>query len=385
MGHQIVQCANFVAPRSGGLRTTLRHLAAGYASAGHRVVQIVPGHRDTRTETPWGAVVTLRAPVVPGTGYRVIVEPWRVTDALDRIGPDRLEVHDRLTLRRLGGWARRRGVPSLVVSHERLDRLVAGRLPGGAGLRRVVDATNRGLAGGFDTVVCTTGWAAEEFRRLPVRNLVQIPLGVDLDGFGPQRRDAVRRHAPPDVPLLVSAVRLSPEKAPDRLVDTVRELVRRGRPVHLVIAGDGPLRPRLERAAAGLPVTFAGFLADRAELAGLLAAADVALAPGPVETFGLAALEALACGTPVVVDAGSALPEVVGPAGRAVPGEAVAFADAVEDLLAAPRSSTRTAARARAERFTWPATVAAFLRVHRLSSARGPTAGAPVADPAGAR
>jgi alpha-1,6-mannosyltransferase len=50
----------------------------------------------------------------------------------------------------------------------------------------------------------------------------------------------------------------------------------------------------------------------------------VALAPGPAETFGLAALEALACATPVVVSADSALPEVAGEAGASVPGEDLA-------------------------------------------------------------
>src|SRR3712207_7820352 len=53
---------------------------------------------------------------------------------------------------------------------------------------------------------------------------------------------------------------------------------------------------------------FAGHIADRSAVAALLASADVVVAPGPVETFGLAALEALACGTPVVVDQASALP-----------------------------------------------------------------------------
>jgi alpha-1,6-mannosyltransferase len=78
----------------------------------------------------------------------------------------------------------------------------------------------------------------------------------------------------------------------------------------LVVAGDGPLRGRLERAARrkALPVQFAGFVTDPKHLATLLASADVVVAPGPVETFGLAALEALACGTPVVVSGDSALP-----------------------------------------------------------------------------
>ena len=65
-----------------------------------------------------------------------------------------------------------------------------------------------------------------------------------------------------------------------------------------------------------------------------LGAADVVLAPGPVETFGLAALEALACGTPVVVSGSGALPEVIGGAGVTVTGED--FAGGVLSVLERP-------------------------------------------------
>ena len=372
MGAQIVQCANFVTPRSGGLRTAMRHLAEGYAAAGHQVVQIVPDREDGTEFTHWGRIEYVKAPTLPGSGYRVITAPGRVIHLLERLRPDRVEVHDRFTLRGLGQWARSEDIGSLVISHERLDRLAGRWLPSGATLRRAVDASNRGLAENFDTVVCTTDWAAEEFRRLNARNLVQVPLGVDLEGFHPSNydEDLRVRLTPRGEALIVTAVRLSPEKNPMQVVNTVRELVRRGRRVKAVVAGDGPLRGKLEKAAAGLPITFLGFVTDRAELGRLLATADVVVAPGPIETFGLAALEALASGTPVVVDHGSALPEVIGSAGFAVPGEPESFAGAVETLLEVSRERARNAARDRAECFPWSATIDGFLAAHGLTPRR---------------
>ncbi|WP_250281910.1 MULTISPECIES: glycosyltransferase [unclassified Frankia] len=382
---KIVQAANFVAPRSGGIRTTLRHLAAGYTAAGHDVVQILPGERDGVRHTPDATVITMRAPLVPGTDYRVLAEPWRVARLLAAEAPDRLEVHDRATLRPLGRWARRAGVGSVVVSHERLDRLLnlwtprplRGVLP----VRAAADRSNAALARSFDTVVATTAWAGEEFRRVGATNLRRIPLGVDLDRFRPDRYDTSLRRAfaRDSEVLLVHASRLSPEKRGDTAVDALAELVRRGVPARLVIAGDGPSRGRLTRRAAGLPVIFLGFVADRDRLASLLATADVLLAPGPVETFGLAALESMASATPVVVHHGSALAELVVPgAGVVAAGSGWTFADGVEDLLARDPFSRRQAARARAEQFPWQVTVDGFLAAHGL----GPAAGRPGQHPA---
>ena len=357
----IVQVANFVTPTSGGLRTCLRHLAQGYADQGHEVVQVTPGEADRVEQMPWGTRVLVESTPLPGTGYRVITNVRRLERLLSSYAPDRLEVHDRTTLRGLGPWAARQGVPSLVVSHERLDVWLRQWLPRRAPLARVADRSNAALAASFDEVVCTTAWAGEEFARLGVRNLRQVPLGVDLDGFPPRLHPS--RH---DELLLVMASRLSKEKRPELAVGAVRELVRRGHRVRLLVAGDGAMRPALERASRGLPVHWLGFVSERAELAALLAAADVALAPGPVETFGLAALEALACGTPVVVNRHSALPTVVGDAGRASASSAWVFADCVEELLAVGEAARRARARERAEAFTWDATVQGFLGVHRL-------------------
>lgn len=365
---RIVQAANFVTPSSGGLRTALAQLAQGYADAGHEVVQVLPGPHDNVTETAFGRVVSVRAPLVPGTGYRMVLRARQVADILELLAPDRLEVHDRTTLRSLGDWAARSGVPALVVSHERLDRLLRQWLSPRLPLDRLADRSNAALAASYDRVVCTTAWAAQEFERLQVPHLVRVPLGVDLERFHPLAHDLLlrRAYAQDDEVLLLLASRLSREKRPELAVDTVAELVRRGHRVRLVVAGDGPLRSALEQRANGLPVTFVGFVGDRDRMAGLLASCDVVLAPGPVETFGLAALEALAAGTPVVANALSALREVLGEAGEAVGGTPRCFADAIEKILHDPVRKRAQAARRRAEQFPWSATVQGFLQTHRL-------------------
>lgn len=143
----------------------------------------------------------------------------------------------------------------------------------------------------------------------------------------------------------------------------------------LVVAGDGPRLRGLRAQAGGLPVRFLRHVTDRTVLARLLATADVAIAPGPAETFGLSALEALASGTPVVVSDRSALPEVACPAGLAAADRDAAFADAIQCLLDGDVTARRARARARAERFGWPAAVRGFLAAHGLGP--GPRAARP--------
>lgn len=375
---RIVRLANFVHPRSGGLRTALRALGEGYVAAGHEPVLIVPGERAADEQTPAGRVITIRGTAVPFLGgYRVVLGRRRIARLLDDLAPDRLEVSDRFTLRWTGAWARRRSIPAVMVSHESLYGLLGVVGLGGAPRRWLADRLNARTAAQYGTVVCTTAWAAEEFERLGRGTVVRVPLGVDLDFFHPGRRDpALRsRYATPDQVLIVHCGRLSPEKRPDRSIDALAALRSTGVDAVLVVAGDGPLRAALTTRSAGLPVRFVDFISDKDTLAALLASADVVVAPGPIETFGLAALEAMACGTPVVVDAASALPEVVGVAGVAdegvggvaVRGEGAAFAAGVTALLAVVEPARRQAARHRAERYGWPTSVAGFLAAHRAS------------------
>lgn len=373
-GVRIVQLANFYGPRSGGLRTALHHLGEGYVAAGHEVVLIVPGARRGEELLPTGVVrITLPALAIPGTGGYRAADPRRVADVLGGLRPDVLEVSDRLTLRGFGRWSRRRDVASVMISHERLDRLLGQIMPR-ALARRCADVANRRTASQYDRVVCTTDFARAEFERIGAPNVELVPLGVDLDLFSPRRADRGLRAdlGVPGHPLLVHCGRLSVEKRVDRSIEAVAELRQSGVEARLVVAGDGPRRDALHRRARALPplpggrpaVHFTGFITDRAMVAKLLATADVSLAPGPHETFGLAALEALAAGTPVVASRSSALADIVtAECGAVAADDPSAFADAVTEVLALPPAGRRAAARRRAEQFTWPAAVAGMLAV----------------------
>jgi len=362
---RIVRLANFVTSSSGGLRTALTALGAGYLASGHEPVLVVPGDHDEEERTAAGLRVTVKGTPVPGLGgYRVMLGKRRLAALLERLAPDRLEVSDQVTLRWVGRWAREHGVPAVMVAHESLYGLLSvARVPRGAA-RWLADRLNRASVAAYDTVVCTTGWAGRDFTRVGATGLARVGLGVDLATFHPDRHDPVLRssYAKPGQLLIVHCGRLSHEKRPGRSVGALLSLRAMGYDAVLVVVGDGPLRARLARRARGEPVEFVSFVPDRAAVAGLLATADVVLAPGPIETFGLAALEALACGTPVVVDEASALPEVVGDAGVAAPGDDLAVG--VVRVLARPEAQRRAAARARAECFSWSASVAGFLAVH---------------------
>jgi len=215
-----------------------------------------------------------------------------------------------------------------------------------------------------------------------------VPPGVDHAFFGPGHRPQARRALglPLDGRLLLFVGRIQPLKCADVAIETLAELLEGGgEPYRLVVVG-GPSGPHGEKALRGLYDAadargvreHVHFVAPQPHelLSSYYRAADVCIVPSRSESFGLVALEAAACGTPVVASAVGGLTTLVdhGHTGFLVDepdprAYAAAVRRVVDEPLAAERFSTALVLRAR--RYTWRAAAAALVELHdELASGR---------------
>lgn len=194
---------------------------------------------------------------------------------------------------------------------------------------------------------------------MPAERIRVHHTGVDLDRFAPVERSAAKRALGVTGPLIVSVGALIDRKGHDIVVEAARSLGT----ATLLIAGEGPARQALtasiERHGLSDRVRLLGAV-PHGDLPRLIAAADVMALASASEGLANAWVEALACGTPIVItDAGGAAEVVTDPAyGRIVERTPAAFAAAIAALLADPPSSAMV--RAGAERFTWAANTQAL-------------------------
>jgi D-inositol-3-phosphate glycosyltransferase len=190
-----------------------------------------------------------------------------------------------------------------------------------------------------------------------------IPCGVDLQLFRPHNRQQAREQLgwKQDSPVLLYAGRLDPFKGPDLLLRAASLMREKAQ---VVIVG-GKLKDddeveQLRRLAADLRITkrvhFPGARPQQ-ELPLLYSAADVTVIPSCHESFGLAAVESLACGTPVVATRAGGLTTIIrnGETGYLVPRSPGFFAERLDALLKQPEllEKMREAARPSTLQYSW--------------------------------
>jgi N-acetyl-alpha-D-glucosaminyl L-malate synthase BshA len=216
--------------------------------------------------------------------------------------------------------------------------------------------------------------ATRENLGLPELPIAVISNFVDTDKYSPP---------PPDAKRLQRIVHNSNFRPLKRVVDVVSVFaeVVRTRACELVLIGDGPERSRVERMVHDLGLSHAvTFLGKRLDFVEVLRESRVFLQPSETESFGLAALEAMACGVPVVASRVGGVPEVVEDGQSGVlceVGDVAAMAGAVGRLLDDEDGQARMSAAARriaVERFGKGPMVDAYEAYYRrvISSSASP-------------
>jgi glycosyltransferase involved in cell wall biosynthesis len=245
-------------------------------------------------------------------------------------------------------------------------------------LRPVLLTAERRAARRAHEVVCVCDRnlaEARELRIVPPGQGVVVASGVDEELFASARTAARRadvRHRlglPPDAVVGIWVGRLMEQKAPLDLIEAARQALAGNTDLHLLVVGDGELRPEVELAAAGLARLH--LLGYRDDVADLLAAADVFVQSSLWEGLGRALTEACLVGLPSVATAVNGIPDLVSPGrtGLLVPAArpdrlAGALLEAVSDL-ARLRSWGEAAASAVRGRFDTSAMVAGLDAVYQ--------------------
>ena len=225
-----------------------------------------------------------------------------------------------------------------------------------------------------DHVTGVSDWLVEETRQeLGAHLQVEtIPNAVDTDSFSPDRARAElrSRFAPQGELLLAHVSNFRPVK---RTGDVLRIFAKAAKdlPASLLMIGDGPDRAAAETLARELGiwerVHWLGIIDDTAPL---LASSDLFLLPSENESFGLAALEAMACGLPVIATASGGMPEVIvdGETGYLAPvGDIDALAEGTRRLLEdVPRRSlfAATGRQRVEERFRWDPVISQYEKLY---------------------
>jgi alpha-1,6-mannosyltransferase len=394
---------NHYHPASGGIRIFYRALLESADRHQREVCLVVPGAKDSFEKVGnFGRIYTIAAPPCPwfDSRYHLLLPhlyalpyPSALRKILQQEQPDLVEVCDKFSLCCVPSVLRRNWVkgvsPAVLVgmSCERLDDNVSAYISEGPIARTIANWYLKNMyVTRFDCHISNSDYTAGELNEaLEGRPEIQVhvrPMGVHCGGFSPLRctptaREALLSRLSATVGkalnprLLLYVGRLSPEKNTDVLVDMMEVLASDSSVEHhLVFAGDGPraawLKEEARRRTPGR-IHFLGHLANREDLADLYANCDVLVHPNPREPFGIAPLEAMASGLPVIAPcSGGVLSYANDGNSWLVKPTGVDFAAGIRDVFAdgAAREAKVSQAIQTAANFDWPQVAAIFFKLY---------------------
>jgi glycosyltransferase involved in cell wall biosynthesis len=294
-------------------------------------------------------VSVYRMPIPEPKALASLSFTYSAMSQLADLKPDLLHAHDLLSTMTTAFLAKKRWhLPVVATIHRSgplgdIDQL-KGKVAGGLRWRLSREAVDRFIVISREIDLELAGEGVKPEKRVLISN------GIDVEDYQPasqsRKRELRRRFDLPDVPVGVFVGRLAPEKRLDRLIALWPEVRNSVPGAILLILGDGPERKRLDL-HAGEGVRLAGATDD---VAPYLQASDLFVLPSAAEGLSVAALEAQACGLPVLLTAVGGARDIVthGENGWLIaPDDDAALAEALKVLLSDEALRTRLAQQGR--------------------------------------
>lgn len=341
-------------PNVNGVVTTLCRLLEHLRDRGHEALLLAP--EDAVASYAGAEIIPLRGVPLPGYSELRLTPPQLgMTARLRRFRPDVIHLAGTIALGAAGRHAARQlGVPLVGAYHTDFPAYTAHY---GLGfLRSLAYRYLRWVHNSCALTLCPSLATIADLRTHGFRRLRLWGRGVDTECFHPRHRSAAWRAAVgarPGERVLLYVGRLAAEKRLDLLADVLPSLPN----TRLVLVGDGPARPALERRLSGARAHFTGYLRGD-DLATAYASADLFVFPSDTETFGQVIQEAMASGLPVVAARAGGAIDLVRDGTTGVlfqPGNGAALREQTLRLLQTPDQclAMGSAGRATAERRSW--------------------------------
>lgn len=284
-------------PKIDGIVSILQLMLRRLNEEGHEVILFGPPGGPS--EFAGAQIVGVGGPPVPFyPELRINLPRRRVWKLAKEFQPNVIHAVNPMVLGAFGIYvARRLNLPLLASYHTDMARYAEHF--GFGFINPVLWSYMRGLHNSADVNLCTSTYVREELREHGFKRVRWWKRGVDTDFFSPGPVDPEMRNrltdGHPEDFLLINVGRQSPEKG----LFGLKEAIFPQEGVRIAMVGGGPSHEKLQEHFRGLPVVFPGYLRGD-DLIAAYRSADAFIFPSTTETFGLVALEAMACRVPVI-------------------------------------------------------------------------------------
>ena len=298
-------------PATDGVVTRLRHTIEELRGMGNELLIFAPRYPVGGPETYAGAQIyrVFGIPFPPYPQVRLCPPNPAIGRALKRFQPDLIHAVNPFVLGPGGAfYARHNGVPLVASYHTNVAAYARFY-----GFGFLENATNHWIRTWHNRArlnLCTSEATRDYLWREGIKRVRLWPQGVDASLFHPGKATKEWRArlsgGHPEKKILLYVGRLAPEKGIERL----KAALVADPGIRLAIVGKGPAQEDLEKEFDGTPTVFTGLLTGE-DLAAAYASSDLFVFPSTTETLGMAMIEALASGVPVVAARSGASHEIV--------------------------------------------------------------------------